>query len=364
MVSLSESPLYQDTHAREALSQLGMLHSTEYKIDDAKIVVDYAHVPLKEDLKPTDKRSIAIYLGGLPHNPAQNTGGDPQEIGLVADLLQGTASDLIVLKPEGLTASAYDNNAAPEKSATFKKLLEICAEQGIDLQQEGHSITIYGFSEGASQGASLALQLQEKFGSVTRLVGIEPSGLTGYTDPASSHVWPQSIEKFRQILSALLAKKDTHPVVETDTGYYLSKELLASYSDIFEHTSGHEQKTDAQYMKDSIKNISSFIRRLTLGIAGLKTPRGVQKDRLRHVWSQNADYAALADMGVPITLFSGRKSQIIPFSEAQEWVRERRAKNQKIDFITSDTSHFDPNAIAKGIGAALAFTQDKSEIAA
>ena len=102
-----------------------MLHSTEYKIDDAKIVVDYAHVPLKEDLKPTDKRSIAIYLGGLPHNPAQNTGGDPQRNCLVADLLQGTASDLIVLKPEGLTASAYDN-AAPENLLHSKAFRDLC----------------------------------------------------------------------------------------------------------------------------------------------------------------------------------------------------------------------------------------------
>lgn len=353
---------YQDAFARDRLNQLGNLHATEYDLGGAKVVVDYAHIPLKENLQPDDKRAIAIYLGGLPHNPAQNTGGDPQEIGLVADLLAGTASDLVVLKPEGLSASAYINNAAPEKSATFKKLMEICAEQGIDLQLDGHSITVYGFSEGASQGASLALELQKQFGSVSRLVGIEPAGVTGYTDRSSSRVWPQSVEKFRQFLTAIFAKKDRQPVVKTDTGYRLSKELIASYSDIFEHSSKNKPKVDFSYIKDTVKNSASFIRRLTLGVGGMKTPRGVQRDRLRHVWSQNADYESLADMGIPITLFSGRKSQIMPFPEAEKWVRERRGKNQEVDLITSDTSHFDPNAISKGIGAALAFTQGKSRV--
>lgn len=360
----SSGQQYQDTLARDRLTQLGNLHATEYDFDGAKVVVDYAHIPLRENLQPSDKREVAIYLGGLPHNPAQNTGGDPQEVGMVANLLTGTASDLIVLKPEGLTASAYNNKAAPEKSATFKKLMEVCAEQGIDLQRDGNSITVYGFSEGSSQGASLALELQKQFGCVSRLVGIEPAGITGYADRPSSRIWPQSVEKFRQFLGAIFAKKDRQPVVKTDTGYRLSKELIASYSDIFEHTSKNKPKVDFSYIKDSVKNIGSFIRRLTVGVTGMKTPRGVQKDRLRHVWSQNADYGALAEMGVPITLFSGRKSQIIPFSEAEKWVRERRLNNQEVDLITSDTSHFDPNAISKGIGAALAFTQGKSRVAA
>ena len=121
------STIHQDEIARERLLQMGKLQTTEYDFDGAKVAVDYAHVPLQEGLQPTDKRRIAIYLPGLPHGPAQNTGGDPQEIGMVADLLTDNASDLIVLKPEGLTSSAYDNSAAPEKSATLKKLMEICA---------------------------------------------------------------------------------------------------------------------------------------------------------------------------------------------------------------------------------------------
>ncbi len=365
MESGPTSTVHADEQAREKLLQLGKLHTTEYDIDGARIAVDYAHVPLRENLQPTDKRSIAIYLPGLPHGPAQNTGGDPQEIGMVAGLLTNTSSDLVVLKPEGLTSNAYDNNAAPEKSATLKKFMEICAEQGIDLQQEGHSITIYGYSEGGSQGASLALELQQQFGSVSRFVGIEPSGITGYADRASSHIWPQSIEKFKQALTALFSKQTQQPVTETDTGYHLSQELITSYSNILQHAdkSKRDKLTyNLTYIKDTIKNVSSFIRRLALGLVDFKTPRGVQRDRLKHVWSRNPDYTTLADAGIPITLFSGTKSQIVPFVEARDWVLERRSKKQDVTLVTSGTGHFDPNAISKGIGAALVFTHGKSDL--
>ncbi|MBP9798205.1 hypothetical protein KBC70_03610 [Candidatus Woesebacteria bacterium] len=359
------STIHQDEIARERLLQMGKLQTTEYNFDGAKVAVDYAHVPLQEGLQPTDKRRIAIYLPGLPHGPAQNTGGDPQEIGMVADLLTDNASDLIVLKPEGLTSSAYDNSAAPEKSATLKKLMEICAEQGIDLQQDGHTITVYGYSEGASQGASLALELQNQFGSVSRLIGIEPAGVSGYADRKSAHIWPQSIEKFRQALSTFFSKKDQRPVVQTDTGYHLSSELIASYSSILQHAGKDKDQMreyNKKYLIDTVKNVSSFIRRLGLGLFGLKTPRGVQKDRLRHVWSCNEDYTSLADSGIPITLFSGKKSQIAPFEEAEAWVRAQRKKQQDITLITSSTGHFDPNAISKGIGAALIFTHGKTAV--
>ena len=344
-------PQDQEILAQDQLLELGRLKTREIKIGDARVAVDYAHVPLAESSK--DQRRVAIYIGGLPHNPRQDMAGDPLETGFVSELLKGTRTDLIVLKPEGLNREAFVDkdghiHDGTVTSATRLQLEKIFLEQKINIHAEETEVEIYGLSEGATQGVSLTKRLVDEGANVTAFVGIEPAGVSGYENPDNARIYPSHIHRFREYLTRNPVKK---PVQETNYGHHVSADLLQSYGDILGGTDANP--------KDAFHAVTTFVGRLSAGLAGLKTPRAVQKERLKLAFSENPNYEKVIEAGVPTIFYASPSSQAIPFSEMSSKIAGWREKyGESVKMISSDTSHFDIGNISKGVGLALGLKKD------
>ncbi len=351
---------YLDTTARRVLLEMGALQSTEYTIGKARVVVDWAYIPLSTESLSPSNRIVTVYIAGMPHNPNQNAGGDAHEIGLISELLTGSATDLIVMKPEGLNKEAFEDRAYAETQASHDRFNDICRKHGIDPHAGRVTFKFVGLSEGANQVVSLVRSLLSDGIDISEVVAVDPAGVVGYESTEKARIWPQSVEKFRTVLSAFKGKPDTKTALETPTGYSFSSELLQNYSDALQH--GNQQTNPVlthdnakDFTQATKKNIVDFIRRLSLGLLRLKTPRGIQPDRMKHVWTSNPDYGTLADSDVPIIMFSMSGSLIAPKEEISAWVADRQSRGQNVSLVTSAGGHFGPSAQPKGVGAALAF---------
>lgn len=365
--------------AREELLDKGILEKTDYDIDGARIVVDHAYINLQKDHDQNAERVVTIYIPGMPHAPEQNFVSDAQEIGMIKEMLTGKATDVIILKPEGLNKEAFLNGAEAETSAALQQLELICAQHGLDLSPESRlKIVLIGQSEGASQAASLVMALQDQQRAVAEFVAIEPVGVVGYDDVSEARLWPKGISKtIFKGLGRTSGRLDTPDLAtespldvhvhKTDTGYKLSGELIESYSDIFQHGGLGDGEDRAAYdarvaqykekaSADSKSVVTKFIKRLAGGVVGLDVQRGIKRDRLRHIWTKNPSYESLANLGIPITIVSMEGSIFAPQNEIAAWVRNKRNEgNSHVSLLSSTGMHWDPTGVSRGIGAALGF---------
>jgi len=374
----SQEPMRADV-AMEKLLEKEILERADYDIEGARVVVDHAYFNIQDNLAPDVDRVVTIYIPGMPHAPEQNFVSDAQEIGMIKEMLTGKATDLIVLKPEGLNKEAFLNGAEAETSATLQQLESMCAQFGLDLSPESRlKIVLIGQSEGANQAASLAMAMQDRYKRIAEFVAIEPVGVVGYDDVSEARLWPKGISKtmfkglrgtkdqLRKPDSESESPLDEH-VLKTDTGYRLSGALIESYSDIFQHGGlrDGEDRTAydarvAQYKEkasaDGKSVVTKFVKRLAGGVVGLDIKRGIKRERLRYIWTKNKSYEALAGLGMPITMVSMEGSIFAPQDEITEWVRNIRSEgNSQVSLLTSTGKHWDPTGVSRGIGAALGF---------
>lgn len=332
---------------RESLLNLKSLHHEEHQIGAGRIVVDHAYVPVTDQ----PPKNISIYLGGLPHNPAQNTAGDPQEIGNIPGLLTTTSDAVVVLKPEGLNNEAYregDQEFGQQRvaEATLITLQRVLSEHLTDDQRTALRFTLVGYSEGASQGASLAKQMLELGMNVDGLVGLEPAGVAGYADQKHSRVFPAHFSKefARKYIQKLREGDNEYIPKKTDYGYHIPRRLLQSYNDILGGIKPH--------VRDQLQTIANVGGRILGGASRLKFPRKVVPERWRASWTKNQDYENLIRADVPVSLFCGTLSEIIDFDGIQKQVVNWRQTipGSRAQLISSRSTHAIINMESLGVG--------------
>ena len=336
---------------RESLLDLGKLDHEDHQIGAGRIVVDHAYVPATDQ----PPQHISIYLGGLPHGPEQNTAGDPQEIGNIPTLLTTQSDAVVILKPEGLNNEAYMEGGQAfgqqrVAEASLLTLQRILSEKLTDRQRAALHFTLVGYSEGASQGASLAKQMLELGMNVDGLVGLEPPGVAGYSSQRDARIAPAhlGIDFVKKYIRRLREGDDGYIPKKTDYGYHIPRRLIDSYNKILD---GEKPQT-----RDQLRNISNYGRRILGGVGRLDVPRRLVSERMKALWTKNHDYDALVSAGVPVSLFCGTLSDVIDYDGVQKQVSDwkRTIPNRRTQLISSRSTHALVNLKSLGVGFANA----------
>ena len=349
----AEGLQYQEDIARSELISMVRLQTEVVDVGEAQVAVHHAYIALEP--KHHKGRNITIFLPGLPTNPENTTDQTPQETAFALETVKQTATDFIVLKPEGMNHAAFRTSEGsltdrPTIEAAKDLLDSICEKHGIDLTDPDVKLSISGYSEGASQGASLAALLAEGGIHTSTFTGIEPAGVTGYKDPHKAKIFPASLLN----LLAQLKPVKKRPAQKTDYGYHLSEKLIQSYNDILD---GHIP-TD----QDRKQGVRSIVSRLKKGLfQGSKTPGDIQPERLKLALSENAAFDAMLENGTAVTFFSGRQSIVVPFQQITDRVIGWKQKyGNRVSLVSADITHFGSHENAKGVAFATALGEAKN----
>lgn len=355
---------------REKLLEKGKLDTVTVEEGSARMLIDFAHVPVQEP--GTDHRKVVVYLSGMPMDPKLTTAQVPQEVPLCASAFAFGTNDLIILKPIGCNSDAYRNESgdvSDEKvmKAAYKQLVEICTAQGIDMATA--EFVVGGYSEGASQGATLAKMLLENKSTLSGFFGAEPAGISGYEDPNTAHVWPTPLNGIDRTIDLVQRRLDeykqfqsTHSPAnslrqlntQTPYGLHIPRDLLAGLNmrEFQAPTEMNLPTNNLIHPKDTKAGALSLVRRL-LGVVGIPTDRKVLKERLQIAWSKNPAYENLVEAGVPMSLFCGMNYERIDCPGVIDQVTAWRETHPNVMLATSDTVHEAPWETSSGVGVVL-----------
>lgn len=156
--------------------------------DGAKFRVLSSFCELPGHLKEKPKAEgepyrLTIYVSGMFDATKPNYGNHPLETKLAGSLLTGDTDAIMMVKAEGLNPKAYlENDKGCVQKRVAEEDWEVVKNQINALGLEGKPVTLHivGYSEGATQGASLA-KIAAESGSVKvqEYVSIGGSGLAG-----------------------------------------------------------------------------------------------------------------------------------------------------------------------------------------
>jgi pimeloyl-ACP methyl ester carboxylesterase len=365
-----------------------------------------------EELKRTREQEpnaltrVSVYFPGIWELAKPNT-GNTGEVNLLNDILLGDTDVIVVAKGEGLNNEAYSSIDAEGKkkgegqhkvaSAVAESLRRQLMElyQSIQRTNDGSKpqfiFTLEGYSEGATQAVSTALELQ-KFAKVKNVTAIAPAGLVGSDDQENVNLTdtvkkviknafskPNRIPSFPQNLvftdenGQVKAGDNRYHQVTGDTFFIDSRLVGSKIKAAIPDENGNFKKAkiiqgfegslgDPAEIKpfDDAINVGEFFRRLLrtegrkcAGCYGEDSTDSVPSERVKAALTKNEDYDALVKSGVNLTVVAGTQDGFFPFRTINNAVKELRGKNlnRHIRLIavvngTHMTFHYNPNGAA------------------
>lgn len=333
---------------------------------------------------------ISVYFPGIWELAKPNT-GNTVESGLLNDVLLGNTDFVVVAKGEGLNDSAYSSfddggmllGEGQRKVASA--LVQSLRRQLEEMQPESKGSTavkspqlvfnLTGYSEGASQAVSAALELQ-KFGKVDNVTVIAPAGLIGSESQGNIHLTDGIRHIFKNVFksSAYLPTvpfrneqgENIYHKKEGDT-LYIDTRLIGSKTkanvpygngilrreEITQGFEGSLGKTaEIKFWDDSV-NVLGFFKRLVFAKEEEGRLDNVPVERVKAVLSKNQDYDRVVKSGANLTIIAGTQDAFFPYGNIANAVDELRKRNtdKKVRFITlvngdHGTAHFNPNGVA------------------
>lgn len=276
---------------------------------------------------------------------------------------------MVILKPEGLNDQAYlDVKNGKVVGACQRKIsnaaLEVLQKRLSEVREgsgKKYKFRIVGYSEGSSQGISLAARILESgLGEVEDITSIGACGFVG-VDVVEQPATPEVPVK--QILGNVVVERfKSHPKFprqdpngkkiyhlrkgdKGDNIYVDSKLLSDKNQGGFEASLGREPIDKGA---DKVILLRWFTKYFKSKRADLE--EGVPSQRIKALWTRNPDLDFLAERAVPIKIFAGYFDQLFPSIKAEETIDQLRQKGGNILLISSNVTreypHLHPSAVA------------------
>lgn len=200
---------------------------------EARVLSSIFIIPeaLKEQVANSDPTNskVTIFIPGLFEAANPNWGNHPLEMKLAASLLKGDADAMMMIKSEGLNAEAFeDGQKAPSLAAQETVLRNLSEYVRNNPNIKNIALEIIGYSEGSSQGASLAARIIENISTArengTPLIeGLEDLSVSRYLSICGGGLagpdTPQEVDVIKQIIAntqlASKTNKSINPINQT-----------------------------------------------------------------------------------------------------------------------------------------------------
>jgi len=288
--------------------------------------------------KGDHKYYLDVYVSGLFQTDKANTGNMP-EARLVGGMVRPETDAVMVLKAEGLNKQAYeeDENGGGEGrvAAAAVEVLRRKMEGKPELHGREVVIRVTGYSEGSTQGASIAADLAEAGYGVREYISIGGAGMVGA--PSMGEV---DFVKFGWGVTQSRVKAGPSPKAFVDEGngnYFIRGDMVAGWNKAL----GMDPAEFNPTLKDDAENVVRWALRLG---------RDVPVQRVRAACTLNPDYRKLGEMGVPVIVVSSTHEQLFSNSAVKDQAEKLRQMGGRVAVVTTDAGHegphFNPNAVA------------------
>ena len=329
-----------------------------------RVLASFMDVPkeLKKERNLNEPIRISVYVPGLFETKPANFGNHPLETKLVGSLLLGNVDTIFMIKAEGLNKQAFKN----DKEGVVQKIVSECSFSVLKKKlnkmypEEKFNFRVVGYSEGATQAASLAAIISESdLGEVKEFVSVGGAGMVGVEKQENARpvfFIKEGLTEKENVENSVLGNKVF--LKEGRDTYFLAGEVIGN-----KKTGGLEGalgRTKTDLLAD-INNVGKWgFRFLASGIIGGKIEE-VPYERLRAAITMNPDYDKLARNGIPIIVFSGTEDVIFPNKKVREKVKELRKIGGKVVLISvSQADHSFAHINPSGVAYAIEIAKEKS----
>lgn len=329
-----------------------------------KVLSSIATIPenLKSEPSP-DKLRVAIYIPTLWFTE-EPTPIDYREVRLASSIITGNIDVAVQLKAEGMNAMAYKNEdgtgACESKVAgtavdILKKQIEV-----LGLVKKEIEFSIVGYSEGSTQGASIAAKILEKgLGKVREYVSIGGGGMIGaenQNDAKPMEFIKDALESVFKKVPEPFGKKTVAPgtgktvfIEEGPNTYYVPSEIIGKTIKKGktleeEHGEGLEYsvgKTLEPPLTEALRPEAVWVKRFLNTKYGNSEINPIPPERILAATTINHDYDVLAKNGVPILFFTETEDTFFANDKVRPKIEEfrKRFPLNKVVMITSNAGH-------------------------
>lgn len=348
-------------------------------LDVSKIKVLSGIVKIPDHLKKASVdglKRVTVYVPGLFDATKPNFGNHPLEAKLASSLLTGDVDSLVVLKGEGLNNNAYREYEDGKKSGINQQkvagsaveILKNRLQEIREKENENVEFTILGFSEGSTQGASIAAEILRKgLGTVKEFVSIGGGGLAGEDFQENASPLP-IVTILKNTLASKKIPKPQFPAknneganqyhsVDDEGNIEISPKLLGDKKQGgLEESLGRARVETADDFENVIKKFGGrAFRSILFGEEEIPT------DRIRSMLTINSDYEELAKKGIPISIFSGLQDNIFNHLQVKENAIKLKREGGNVLFISSDVGHSFAHENPSGVAYALEAFKHKTK---
>lgn len=375
--------LERRNHIEQSLREVPKVKIVDLE-DGARIKVISSISQIPEHLKgkeKSEKHRIAIYAPTIWYT------NDPQEssireIRLASSILSGNVDFVVRLKAEGMNDLAYKNSdgECTGESKVAASGVDILAKdlESLGINPGEAEFYIVGYSEGSTQGASIAAKIIEKgVGTVKEYVSIGGGGLIGAENQNDAKPIQFAMDAAKSLFTKTegpQGEKSLAPgtgktvlIKEAPDVYYVPAEVFGqeikntkegSRGGGLEYAIG---KTPEPPLLEALEPERKFAERLIKTKFGVGEDNPVPLERLKAATTKNHDYEKLARYGVPIIIITGAKDTFFDNKKVKPAALElkRRFPNDKIGIITSDSGHDDPWHNPSGFAFVLEIIRNK-----
>jgi pimeloyl-ACP methyl ester carboxylesterase len=219
---------------------------------------------------------------------------------------------------------------------------------------------VIGYSEGSTEGASVAQKIVEKgLGKLTAFTSIGGAGLVGKKDQTETDV----LAHFEENSSNLLQNRKKYSEMPKTFSEVGQDTFLINHRMIGDkEQGGYENSLGNAYVDTGadVRNIAKW------GMRYLKSSLGIEEEvpheRVQAVFSKNEDFEKLAASGVPIVILAGSKEIMFPAADVQRGVEGLRAMGGKVLLLVTDMGHGFPHENPSGTAMTLELFRRKAGI--
>lgn len=329
-----------------------------------RVLSSYVEIPdeLKRKRKPSEPVRVSVFVPGLFEARPPNLGNHPLETKLAGALLTGEVDVIFMLKAEGLNKEAFKENDHGIIQKRVSKAAHDVLKNSLEQQypEETFEFRVSGYSEGATQAASLAARIAEsELGKVKDLVSISGAGMVGAKIQEESKpvsFLKEALDERKKApkpkeLKGKRIKSDVPIVREGHNTFYIDSRFMGDEkSGGFEEALGRARVSTV----NDIKNIGTWgLRLLTTELTGGRIEE-VPTERLKAATTINPDYEELVKRDIPIFVFSETEEIFFPNTQVRKKVNELRNKGGRVILISAggaghEFAHYNPSGVAYAI---------------
>lgn len=331
---------------------------------------------------------VTVFLPGLFHweenKPftKDQRYNDAWESMMDPTLTAGTVDRLMLLKPSGHNDRSYldEQNNAVGQTKVAEAAANYLLEKLQDIQGN-IELTFVGYSEGATQGASIIAQLLARNLShikIKELVSISGTGITGPEQKKVGkipfHVVRNAFRKPAQFLERVKqlrknktyvsrdnhgsAGKDTVVASEVFTNNQGKDGLIASLEPITYDTKGARQVLLTWFKRYTIARLKSMAETMRVQLNNLKST--LPHERIKTAFSKNPDWQVVAENNIPLRLFVAGNDPFSPYEDVMKEVNNLRERGGRVDTISSDVQHEFADVVPQAVGWIMATLNEQS----